>query len=119
MPHISLWLPAEWTREETRAFTDSIAAVAASHGYRNHYGPLTGRGNIAEMLRAIESGELATILLADEQRDYAIRRLRELAPEQDAITADAFIALADQLDYARSASVSATESPAAASPTRD
>ena len=101
MPHISLWLPRVWTREETRAFSDSVAAVAASHGYRSHYGPLAGRGNIVEMLRAIESGELATVLLADEQRDYAIRRLRELAPQQDGITAEAFLSLAAQLDYAR------------------
>jgi len=101
MPHISLWLPKTWTREETRAFADSLAQVAASHGYRNHFGPLAGRGNIAELLRAIEAGELATVLLADEQRDFAIRRLRELAPEQDGITAEAFLSLADQLDYAR------------------
>lgn len=100
MPHISLWLPQDWTREETRAFAAQVAKVAADHGYRNHYGPLAGRGNIAEMLRAIESGELATVLLADEQRDYAIRRLRELAPEQDGITAEAFTSLANQLDYA-------------------
>jgi hypothetical protein len=101
MPHISLWFPADWTREETRAFAAQVAEVAASHGYRNHFGQLAGRGNIVAMLRAIESGELATVMLADEQRDYAIRRLRELAPEQDGITAEAFLSLAGQLDYAR------------------
>lgn len=65
----------------------SLIAVAKSHGYRS----------VEEMLDAVASGELITVLLADEQRSYAIERLIELAPQQDGITAEAFFSLANQL----------------------
>lgn len=103
MAFLTLWVPDSWswTTGDIRDFKAAVADIAASHGYSTKRGPDAGkRGNVVEMLTAIVGGELATILLADEQRDYAIRRLRELAPGQDAITADAFLSLADQLEAA-------------------
>jgi len=54
-----------------------LAALAAEYGYRTRRGLKAGHGNIAEFLVAIDSGDLATVLLSDEQRDAAMRFLAE------------------------------------------
>lgn len=61
---------------DAAAILSRLAEMAAAFGYVNHAGPNPGAGNVAEMMAAIASGELAVILLPDEQRDYAITDLR-------------------------------------------
>lgn len=77
-----------------------MAEIAASHGYVNAGGPNSGAGSVAELLAAIASGEVATILLADTPRDMAIDYLRSQAPEHPSL-AEALAAIADCLDEAR------------------
>lgn len=57
---------------DAKAILATLAEIALAFGYVNHAGPNPGAGNVAELLAAIASGELALVLLPDEQRDYAI-----------------------------------------------
>lgn len=79
---------------------DSIRQIAANYGYTTRSGPQTGRGNVAELLAAIATGEVATVLLPDEQRLLAIEFLRSAAPAQELPLAEALSSLADELEQA-------------------
>lgn len=57
---------------DAKAILAALAQIALAFGYVNHAGPKPGAGNVAELLAAIAVGELALVLLPDEQRDYAI-----------------------------------------------
>lgn len=89
-------------RHDAKHVMTVVAEIAASHGYINHAGPNPGAGNVAELLAAIASGEVATVLLADTPRDMAIDWLRSqsMAIIHPAL-AEALTAIADALDEAR------------------
>lgn len=87
-------------RHDATAVMMVVAEVAASHGYVNHAGPNPGAGNVAELLAAIASGEVATVLLAETPRDMAIDWLRSQSITHPSL-AEALTAIADALDEAR------------------
>lgn len=86
-----------------RALTSApIAAmlrrVAERHNYTAQRGPHAGQGDPVELAIALGTGELATVLLPDEQRTVAIRWLDEQAAIIDnPILAEALKSIADQL----------------------
>jgi hypothetical protein len=63
--------------------TSGLRKVAEYHGYLSTRGPHSGKGNVVELALAIGSGEIATVLLPDEQRSWAIRWLDEQAKSID------------------------------------
>lgn len=68
-------------QESTNALRARLNEHAAIHGYIATRGPTAGQGNLAEMLVAIDSGELATILLADDQIAPALAHLERIDAE--------------------------------------
>lgn len=88
-----------------RALTSApIAAmlrrVAARHGYLASRGPHAGQGDPVELALALGNGELATVLLADEERSQAIRWLDEQAKvitQSDPLLAETIKSIANQL----------------------
>lgn len=91
----------------------TLAEIAAAFGYINHAGPRPGAGNVAELLAAIATGELALVLLPDEQRDYAIADLSDDAAQAlatgDYWRAETYPALARALAAARQREQSAPD----------
>ena len=79
MPAIGLYFPG--TQEEVNALRERLNALAGEFGYTATRGPTTGQGNLAEMLVAIDAGELALVLLPDEQFSPALEVLDGLAAE--------------------------------------
>ncbi|MBA2680292.1 MAG: hypothetical protein H0U76_18080 [Ktedonobacteraceae bacterium] len=67
----------------SKAVTNSLREVAEYHGYASTRGPHAGKGNVVELALAIGSGEIATILLPDEERSQVIRWLDEQAKTVD------------------------------------
>lgn len=67
---------------------DVLASIAKHHNYNDAF----------QLLDAITSGEIALMLLADEPRNAAIRRLRELAPEEHPTVREAFSDIANALE---------------------
>lgn len=91
-----------------RAIRARLNAVARALGY----GGPTGRGAAAAMLLAIAEGELALVLLPDEQRAWAARFLRAQAAQQERPSwREALWALADSLDDAAAREAGAEEKP--------
>lgn len=76
MPIYPMYFP---TKEAMDATVAVFAEVAARHGYTNARGTNAGKGNVAELVYRIASGEVATVLLSDEERDGAIEALRHFA----------------------------------------
>lgn len=67
-------------------------------------GPHAGKGNPSALIQALDSGELATVLMADEERRAAINELRRHATTLDDVAlADALRDLASQLADAAAA----------------
>lgn len=91
-----LWFRQD--RDET-AIMDTLAALAAQHGYINQRGPKYGAGNVAELMAAIATGEVKLLLLPDEQQTLAAEFLRQSAADCAANVplADALTAIADSL----------------------
>lgn len=85
-------------QSEANAMRQRLNQIAAFHGYTSERGPTTGAGNAAELLQAIDSGEVAIVLLGDEQRSIVIRWLDEQSKlVEDIPLADALKNIADQL----------------------
>jgi hypothetical protein len=59
----------------SKPVTSMLRKVAEYHGYLATRGPRTGQGDVVELAVAIGTGELATVLLADEQRHMVMRFL--------------------------------------------
>lgn len=95
MPKL-LWFRQD--RDET-AILDTLAAMAAQHGYINQRGPKHGAGNVAELMAAIATGEVKLLLLPDEQQTLAAEFLRQSAADCAANVplADALTDIADSL----------------------
>lgn len=66
-------------QEGANALRARLNQIAAEFGYTAERGATAGEGNLAEMLTAIDSGELALVLLPDEQRAWTIDWLDEQA----------------------------------------
>lgn len=62
-----------------KAESEALRAIALYHGYTATRGPLVKggqeSGNAIELLMAVISGEVATVLLDDDERWHAIRLL--------------------------------------------
>lgn len=60
-----------------------LRELAKAHGYIIHrgVGSSEGLGSVSQMLVAVECGEVALVLLADEQRDMAIEALGAMREE--------------------------------------
>ncbi len=67
------------SQEYANAMRQRLNTIAASYGYCADRGPTTGKGNAAEMLMAIDEGELAIVLLPDEQRAAVIEWIEKNA----------------------------------------
>ena len=79
MPAIGLYFPG--TQDEVNALRERLNQLAGEFGYTASRGPTTGQGNLAEMLIAIDAGELALVLLPDEQFGPALEVLDGLAAQ--------------------------------------
>lgn len=66
-------------QEGANALRARLNQIAAEFGYTSERGATAGEGNLAEMLMAIDRGELALVLLPDEQRAWAINWLDQQA----------------------------------------
>lgn len=78
-----------------------LRRVAARHGYLASRGPHAGQGDPVELALALGSGELATVLLVDEERLQAIRWLDEQAKvltQSDPLLAETVKSIANQLE---------------------
>lgn len=60
-----------------KAERDAFDAIAQAHGYIVHDGPRQGQGNALYLALAIISGEVATVLMEEDQRWYAIGKLEQ------------------------------------------
>jgi len=65
--------------EQVATMRRRLNDLAAELGYVAWSGPTAGQGNLAAMLQAIDAGEVAVVLLSDEQRRQAARWLNEQA----------------------------------------
>lgn len=81
MPAIGLYFPSIFSKEDVNAIRSRLNEIAADHGYTATRGPTAGEGNLTEMLCAIDSGEIALVLLPDEQRRQATAWLQQQAEQ--------------------------------------
>ncbi len=58
-----------------RAEESSLRTIAERHGYTASTGPHVGKGSASQLMQAIISGEVATVLLGDEDRRWFIQWL--------------------------------------------
>ena len=104
MPAFLVHFPDDFTREEVRAVKDELAHLFLEHGYAEpqRFGPGAGeRGRLWEGLLAIISGEVALVLLPDEQRSAFIEFCRQTAAgHPDALVAEAAESVAEALEAA-------------------
>jgi hypothetical protein len=78
---------------------DAFDGVAEQHGYVVTEGRRAGKGHGLHLILAINSGEVATVLLDAEKRDKLIKWLEEQAPNAGRLE-EAIRALASQLHAA-------------------
>lgn len=102
MPTIGLYYSTEFTQAETNALRSRLNDLAGTFGYIAHRGPTAGRGNLAELLIAIDSGEVALVLLPDEQRSAMVDFLCQVAADgrQSALVTEAAESIARALECA-------------------
>lgn len=102
MPTLGLYYSDRFTQAEVNALRSRLNAMAGSFGYIAHRGPTTGQGNLAELLIAIDSGEVALVLLPDEQRSAMVDFLRQVAADsqQSALVTEAAESIAQALEQA-------------------
>jgi len=81
MPTIGVYFPSDFEKEDVNALRARLNVVAASHGYIAHRGPTAGQGALAHLLIAIDAGEVATLLLPDEQINQALDHLDALVAQ--------------------------------------
>lgn len=99
MPNLTVHYP---DAEERDAVKGELAVIAAQHGYYTVH-ESQHRGSLRQLFGAIVGGEMALVLLADEERIAAINELRRLADsgEVDWIAREAFRNIASALAEAR------------------
>jgi len=69
------------SKKGVNALRARLNDLAATFGYTALGGPTFGQGNLAAMLVGIDAGELALVLLSDEQFKLAIEALDQLATD--------------------------------------
>ncbi len=90
--------PGTFTAKDLAAFKQELSRTAFERGYVAYRGK---RGSIFEFLAAIVSGEMALVLLGDEERRAAIKELRALMDSRETLAArDAFRDIANALERA-------------------
>jgi len=95
----TLTLYLRMTQPAANALRARLNDQAAAHGYTAVRGPTAGQGNLAELLRAIDAGEVALVLLPEQNRASAIRWLREQAQQLEAEANDfSTLGLAEALE---------------------
>jgi len=98
------------SQEGANTLRARLNEIAAGFGYTATRGPTTGRGNLAEMLRAIDAGEVALVLVPDNHQRPLAEFLRRTAA---GVRADAGsfqeIGLADSLEVVAEALDAAAE----------
>jgi len=67
------------SKPEANKIRADLNAIAGDLGYTAVRGPTTGQGNAAELMTCIASGELALVLLPDEQRAWTVEWLYQQA----------------------------------------
>lgn len=99
MAMLTLYYPTTEERDESK---NALAELAAEHGYYTVH-ESKRRGNIRMLLDALIDGELAIILLGDEQRMAAIDELLRLSEDESVnwIARGAFADIAEALKDAR------------------
>lgn len=75
MTTLGFYFPS-MTNEEANALRASLNDIAAEFGYTSR-----GKGNLVTMLLAIDAGELALVLLPDEQFRPALETLDRISSE--------------------------------------
>jgi hypothetical protein len=79
-----------------RSEESALREIAERHGYIAHSGPHAGKGSASELIGVLIKGELATVLLSDEQRAWFIDWLRSQQVD-DPLYEDVPKLVADQL----------------------
>ena len=87
-------------QHEANSLRSRLNELARSMGYLAVSGRTVGQGNLAALLVAIDAGEVAVVLLPDEQRGMAARWLREQAECQPGPLAEALGSIAASLEDA-------------------
>ena len=87
-------------KAEVNALRSRLNELAGSMGYLAVSGRTVGQGNLAALLVAIDAGEVAVVLLPDEQQGMVARWLREQAECQPAPLAEALGVIAASLEDA-------------------
>lgn len=94
-----------WFPDGSESALDGFSAVAAQHGYTIKRGVNAGSGNPAALIAAIAGGEVATVMLDDEQFAVAIEALRREAKQTNMFWRPdegiALFAIVDALEAAR------------------
>jgi hypothetical protein len=76
----------------------ALRRIARKHGYIAQRGPHAGDGNPAELAMALDSGEVATILLEREQQERVVAWLQEQTQTiEDGLLAETLQSLTEQL----------------------
>ncbi len=80
------------------AMQAALRRIAERHGYTATRGPRHGQGNPSELIQALDSGELATVLLDSDRRWHLIQWLDAQAARcADLYLAEDIAAVAGQL----------------------
>ena len=87
-------------QHEANSLRSRLNELARSMGYLAVSGRTVGQGNLAALLVAIDAGEVALVLLPDEQRAMAAAWLREQAEGQPGPLAEALSTIAASLEAA-------------------
>ena len=85
------------SQQETNALRGKLNAIAAAHGYIAHAGQTAGEGNAAALLAGIAAGEVALVMLPDEQRAWVVEFLESAAATASRPLVDALTSIADAL----------------------
>lgn len=88
-------------KHQVNALRSRLNELAGSMGYKaDPKSPTAGQGLLAALLVAIDAGEVALVLLPDEQRAMAVAWLREQAECQPGPLAEALGSIAASLEAA-------------------
>lgn len=102
MPTIGLYYSTEFTQAEANALRSRLNDLAGEFGYIAVAGRTAGRGTLSKLLIAIDSGEVALVLLPDEQRSSMVKFLRQVAADgqRDSLVTEAAESIAQALEQA-------------------
>jgi len=79
MATIGLYVPG--SQEGANALRSRLNEIAGELGYTAERGPTTGEGNLVDLLRAIDAGEVALVALSDGEARRARAQLEKLGAD--------------------------------------